>query len=301
MTRDQSAPFDGIPADHVNLRETEGLSPPVGYFSLCREERHFAAVLYGLMCADQRGLQDLLSHLVSGSPEHQERLQSSPERRIEIYYEYSYLRDLWAFADREPGSPRRRPRTASNPLKRTLITDGLAAFGSGRWEPPDGIPEFNGVFTSGASTRDIMSPATWRLDTVSDAKLSKAAKLLKTAFRIKPDIVIELDGRPFVCFEAKVESGESHYRVSEDERVGQVEMQRLMFERLLGDQPLMVLLGPSAPVALGLDADAMPDAHLTWQEALEFFKPQGSIMYEASSNRLSVLAAEKLRAGGSET
>lgn len=265
----------------MDLREVAGLATTGGYAPLCREERHFAAVLFGLMCGDRAALLALLGRILEGRPEGEAAwLGQSGSGEIGIYYEYSYLRDLWSSL-----GDSRSVKPEANARKRALIEAGLAAFGLEGLDAPADAAGFNRMFTSQESGH-IMSPATWRLDVQMAPALHRAATLLKIAFRIKPDIVIELDGQPIVCFEAKVESGESRYDIPGEGRISQVEMQRRMFDSLLGVQPLTVLLSHPAT-----KTDA--DTQLDWSTVFGFFDREASIMYEPSTERLSALAPDR--------
>ena len=141
---------------------------------------------------------------------------------------------------------------------------------------PAGVPEFNAVFMGDAGLRikrDIASPALWSLKGLAERfgdspTVFRDLCRLKWSFHIKPDVVIRIPGHRSICVEAKLESGQSSYPVrpetvlfdsvvGKNQRVGQFDLQRFMFERLLGEPVSSVMVqkryprsGASAPTLI---------------------------------------------------
>ncbi len=117
---------------------------------------------------------------------------------------------------------------------------------------------------------------------------------MHTAFNIKPDIVIETDGVPVVCIEAKLESGLSRYDLG-DFKIDQLEMQHLLFMKLLRCNPCMVLISQRAEI--GKDSRT-----ITWAEAFKCFtKYRGEEWIESAIRRVETLNREKRPTERSDT
>lgn len=210
-----------------------------GYFAINREERNLAAILYHLLL-----LEDYLgSFLASISCPF-----SVEPTELGIYFEYSYLRDLWYnIGDGEDG----------NEVKRRLIYTFLRPGSLPELERMS-VFEFNSHFGAvpRASRKTIQSPGNWSMDrfrerfTDSDEFL-RVCKF-KWSFNTKPDIVIHTSHDTAVCIEAKYESGEGSYpgkpsEVEEFQRrsirpVSQTALQKYLMEDLLGIETQFVFL-----------------------------------------------------------
>jgi hypothetical protein len=268
------------------------------YQDICREERHFAAVLFALMNDNRDGLRAFTQLALDRAAE---RRGSGPladvaiDDSTRVFYEYSKPRDVWAFIDREPAQPRQRPTKTRNPVKRSVIEAGLKACGWNGGALPQDIGLFNACFTKHPSANHVMSPATWQLNGTAfaagaspDPGLVAAADLLHKTFKIKPDIVVETAGVPIICIEAKVESAES--RKGRD-GLSQIELQRLLFRHVLGCEPIMVLLAQRS----GMDA---ADCHITWDEAFACFPAHaGDDWVATAQTRLQTMREEKSTTG----
>jgi hypothetical protein len=193
----------------MNLRVLAGRDQP--YHAFNREERHLAAILF---------------HLLS-LPGNVERLFALAkcywqikENEFGVYFEYSYLRDLWHAIGRR--------RADANAPKRAAI---LSILGRQGFSPTlcDDLAgrttrAFNTLFIGekGASAEFIQSPANWRLaefvrTLLEDGDIVAACKV-KWAFKAKPDLVIHADRDHVLCLELKLESGEGTYPASANEK-----------------------------------------------------------------------------------
>jgi hypothetical protein len=206
------------------------------YWSFCREERNFAAVLYHLLlCGDNlQRFCDVVGY--------QARL-SDPA----VYFEYAYLRDLWnGLGGLTKGSSQ---LALVNSSKREAILELLNPSDAGRLATCS-VQEFNQHFGAvpKASTWCIQSPGAWSLSgfkhTITDPGEFLRTCKFKWAFNAKPDIVIHADLDHALCIEAKLESGEGQYPTSQAERalfkelglapVSQTELQRYLMRDMLG-------------------------------------------------------------------
>ena len=214
-----------------------GLAPLELYREVNREERHIAATLYSLMLSDRPGLQTLLEEACGVACTQGEAEQAR------VWFEFTFLRDWWHALGRE------EQRAAALRLL-------LAAVETGEDGPDTGgvaeriaelcartAPELNALFSSRPSRTSIESPARWStgviLDSLSDdPDLARRAVRLAWSFRIKPDIVVTIGSDRAVVFEAKWDSPEDKYRCAEiGLSLGQMQLQRDMFTRLLGLAP----------------------------------------------------------------
>jgi hypothetical protein len=217
------------------------------FFMINREERHLAAILFHLL-ARSENVARLLEHIKC-------YWELDPES-YEVYFEYSYMRDLW-YNIKENSD---KLSVIINPLAKIGVSDALLIKLKGYTTPH----EFNQFFigkTSSASgnnfnlNRHIQSPANWRLPEFekyikNDDDLVAVCKL-KWAFRVKPDLVIHTDRDHAICIELKLESGESFYPSRGNEKtllrkrglycaggrckfpVSQTALQKFMMETLL--------------------------------------------------------------------
>jgi hypothetical protein len=220
------------------------------YFKINREERHLSAILFHLLALP--GNIEKLSQYAGCDWEFD-------PNKCEVYFEYSYLRDLW-FAMGEN----------DDNCKRDVIVEMLGQSGAsekflkGLRDPaiyPN--PKFNEFFIGSGdakrrkASQHIESPANWHLPAfasnkqIEDDDLVAVCKL-KWSFRVKPDLVIHTDPDRALCMELKFESEESSYPSDGDEKeilrkrelfcergkcvfpIGQTELQKFMMEKLLG-------------------------------------------------------------------
>lgn len=208
----------------MNIRKIAKLSP--NYFEINREERNYAAVLFTALCLPGNAERFLK---YCGFNEN-----IGPD--FGIYFEYSYLRDLWFKIKNED--------VKLEILRHTLKIENITNI----LNKP--IKEINQVFgVSGKpSSNYLQFPGKWAIRKYNnnfpeDDDFLKICKF-KWSFNIKPDIVVHLDKNHAICIEAKYESVEGSYPSSTVDKtifkerdisyVGQMELQKYMMEELLG-------------------------------------------------------------------
>ena len=199
------------------------------YWTINREERNYAALLYSALLTPGN-LGRFLEHVDCPYP--------VVEDEVGAYFEYAYLRDLWEAS------------RASNDTKRAIIRDLLGTEDFLGLNDAS-VMEWNrhfGVVTPATSDRVIQSPSRWSLTRFHETIIDNDAFLetcrFKWSFNIKPDLVIHPTNQHAVVIEAKFASGEGYYPTSPAERaifkerglqrVGQTALQEYMFKRLLG-------------------------------------------------------------------
>ena len=136
------------------------------------------------------------------------------------------------------------------------------------------------------SEKYVQNPGNWSVARFSSAITDNddflATCIFKWCFNAKPDLVLQIAAERVVCIEAKLESGEGRYPMASIEKkifrrrglpsVGQTEVQRHMFERILGYETEFILLAKKRPrleashrfLSWGkafdaLDCDGMPE------------------------------------------
>jgi len=220
------------------------------YSEICREERNIVAIFYHLLMNEDNFLrfietcQNKTNHEIFNS---QEEIKFQDR---EIYYEYSYLRDLWYQYSGKEG----------NKKKEKLIKDWFSknVAANNILDSLNNEEDFNKFF--GCTSKDyIQYPGSWRIlelcekckeADISEGDISKESLLeiakFKWSFNIKPDLVIILDQNKVLCFEAKFKSGYSSYPHNSNEikkwdelfgtknqRVNQLELQEFLFKKIL--------------------------------------------------------------------
>jgi len=221
------------------------------YSQINREERNLAAILYYALFHNNNTQRFLR---LIGDP------SSCEANEFGIYFEYSFLRDLWHNIDygHDPAS--------RNDVKKQAIIRLLTPANADELRSKSTL-EFNKYFgcVPRPSAKSIQSPSRWSImgnpregvkgfsQTIDDNDLFEKACKFKWAFNIKPDIVIHKSRGSAVCIEAKLESREGHYpsSASEEEvfvrrgihrKITQTELQTYMMEQLLGVKTRFVLL-----------------------------------------------------------
>lgn len=185
---------------------------------------------------------------------------------VEVYVEYAYLRDVW-----------NQLGTKAESAKRTFILDSLDLNTNSELMAASAA-DFNRFFgdISGEPTK-IHDPSTWNVRRINESVSANAEFVrvcqFKWAFRVKPDLVIQLPGRVALCIEAKWASSESSYPKNQRERqifnergLGystQRSVQRYMMEELLGMNVDFCFLQRS-----GFGIGGMTDV-LTWKAAFK--------------------------------
>lgn len=211
----------------------------LNYVSINREERNLCAILYSILLHEEN-LALFLDFIKGrcGVP------SSFPDNDVDIFYEFAFLRDYWFSLGKSSIS--------SNLNKYNFIRKELGFLN----QFPDidlnnvsEIEKFNKSF-GGRSKDKIDSPSNWIVAKMCESEYLKDknnfvhACKFKWSFNAKPDIVLVGGGKNVICIEAKLESSESSYPTSGKEkelfdavagiesRVGQVELQKYMFDIL---------------------------------------------------------------------
>lgn len=219
----------------MNIRTFFPKSP--AYFEINREERYYAALFYSTLLQRGENLSlflDLLRSKLSISNE----LPPTESDSCELYFEYTYLRDLWSTIE------------TNNDLKKKIILQSLILSNSSQLQQlsPADFNKFFGAGRNGASVNEIMSPSTWAItkfaSNINDPDEFINVCKFKWSFNAKPDVVIHIRPDHAICIEAKYESGEGTYPSSFKDKdifksrrlksVSQTSLQRYMFEELLG-------------------------------------------------------------------
>lgn len=222
-----------------------------------REERLFCAVLYHLLLSGSSNLRVF----VDAINEQLDRDQQLPHfgDDASIYIEFTYLRDSWYALGR------------NNDQKRSVIFDlfsrspVLAQLAPLTFPAATDCGAFNERFMGPRGLRiqsDLAYPGQWPVkalrESFRDPEVFRELCRVKWSFNIKPDLVVLGAGSKPVCVEAKLESREGSYPTSNEEcaifdeifgvgqrRVKQVELQRFMFETMLGVECQPVVVGRS--------------------------------------------------------
>ncbi|HRZ83446.1 MAG TPA: hypothetical protein P5069_13395 [Candidatus Hydrogenedentes bacterium] len=244
--------------EFVNDNREEGWEKISGYADVVREERHFCAVLYHCMLSDPKGMERFLQ--LCGV----EKKEPSSCREYRVFVEYAMARDLWNCL---------REDETKNEAKREFLV-AHAELPSRFSEKSMGVASFNEALVAGPrSKKYIQSPARWSESSLAiifaeDRTSFQKALMLKWAFNIKPDLVIELDNDEVVCIEAKVESSEDSYG-KDGSRKSQQDVQEHLMEELLGYRKVYM------KYLCRKKTKMKPDA-LTWSEAINAFQGEAS-------------------------
>jgi hypothetical protein len=222
----------------VNVRELLGWSAP--YESFNREERNLAAIFFHAL--NLPGNLDAFLRATGCAPV---AAGFSPA----VFYEYAYLRDLWfSLSDNDT-----KCAVIENCLGRGC-PPGLSSMAAGNLNRLFGaVPK--------ASEQYVQNPGSWSVAqfsaSIADDSDFLAACVFKWSFNAKPDLVLQTAAERVVCIEAKLESGEGRYPTASVEKeifrrrglssVGQTEVQRYMFEQILGYETEFILLARKKP------------------------------------------------------
>lgn len=198
------------------------------YFLKNREERNFAAILYHALLINNN-IEKFLKLIDCN--------YSINESEFAIYFEYSFIRDIWFNIN------------GSNEIKRNLILQNLN-LSNNNYLTECSVEDFNKYFGAvpKPSAEYIQSPGNWSITLYKNSILSNEefldVSLFKWAFNAKPDIVIHLSNNTAVCIEAKYECSESYYPTKSSERneffrrnlslVSQTALQKKILTELLG-------------------------------------------------------------------
>lgn len=220
-----------------------GYSEP--YYKFCREEQNIVSLLYSILLNNDENIKKFLK-LFNVDYTDNDILN------LEIYVEYSYIRDLWSqftvehFSKKIKNNELKKEFISSFIKRKNIKIDELIVNSS--------IENFNKYFGCN-SKKHIQSPSNWRVNALKENILdifSQKEDFLelckfKWSFNIKPDLVLKLGRNKIICVEAKLESGESSYPSAPSEkkiwdkifgkgldRVKQTKLQEYMFSEVLG-------------------------------------------------------------------
>lgn len=244
------------------------------FHTLVREERHFCAVLAHLLMERGGNLTNFVALMNEQFPG-SERFSSEEVVAAEIYVEFTMLRDSWNSVESSERRahliqlmrrvPRLRPIAAALPSDFSELNALFAGARGAQW-------------TSRAAYPGQWSVAALRELAGSDHALFRELCRFKWSFNIKPDLVILAGGRA-LCVEAKLESSTSSYPSSPTEtrlfnaafgrrqgRVGQLELQRFMFDEILELECSYAVIARDKPAELRDDrSDGV--AFVSWRDA----------------------------------
>lgn len=231
-----------------------------GYYEINREERNLAAIFYHALLLDDnlsRFLKTISCHFTVNSEE------------MGIYFEYSYLRDLWYNIK------------GGNEEKRELIYRFLEPSNIAELKSMDTF-QFNKYFGAvpNPSRKYIQSPGNWSIskysETITDNNEFLKVCKFKWAFNAKPDIVIHTSNDSAVCIECKFESSEGSYPTKPTEMVefqhrglglvSQTSLQKYVLEELLGINTQYIFLVQKD------GAKSETHSTLLWKEAFSNLK-----------------------------
>ena len=258
------------------------------FYRFVREERLFCATLAHLLMQNGPNLGRFLRPINDRLPEGSS-LPTTQLEESQIYLEFTFLRDSWKSLGKDNDQKRHRIFTLLSRVP------GLGHYNSESF--PATIPEFNASFMGPRGARiisDIVYPGQWSVTALSERFGTNREEFqnfcrFKWSFNIKPDMVVLLAGSRPLCIEAKLESREGWYPSSAPEcvifdglfgqrggRVGQIELQQFIFERLLATPCQTIHIGRAAPVP---DGDNQPALFLRWKEVFQILDLDSSIPY----------------------
>jgi hypothetical protein len=175
------------------------------YYKINREERHYVAIIFALLLRfTPATIEGILLNLGLRVKDWSKFGRKSGED-FGIYYEYAFLRDMWhQLAGDNDG---KRNFLEGILKKRCVDYSSIIDENSDR---PFGSKIYN---QKNDKSRDVISPAQWSATKICNLLKEEASELLKVkwAFSAKPDLVIQFDKNHAVCFEFKLESGQTTY------------------------------------------------------------------------------------------
>ncbi|MBW6533749.1 MAG: hypothetical protein K0B11_01955 [Mariniphaga sp.] len=239
----------------MNIRDILKFNAP--YYSINREERNLAAIFYhALLIKDN--LKIFIKELGIEYP--------LVEDEMGIYFEYSFLRDLWFSIDK-----------SNNLIKRDIILNLLKPENT-IYLQNCSIEKFNTYFGAvPTASRDyIQSPGNWSIDRynshISDKNEFLKICKFKWCFNAKPDIVIHTSNNHAICIEGKYESGEGEYPSKKSEKMI-FKNRGLTFVKQTEIQgKIMDLLGIKSSFVFLVQKNMVSTSHKTlyWEEAFNF-------------------------------
>lgn len=250
-------------------------------YKFVREERLFCAILAHLLLQQGPNLTNFLGLINSKIPPGTDYPTSGLDN-AEVYFEFSFLRDHWHSLC---GNEAKRKRIFSL-LSRVKSLEGYKSE-----EFQGGISDFNSCFMGKTGERikkDISYPGRWSVKALHKSFGHNGEEFrdvcrFKWSFNIKPDMVILIPGCKPLCIEAKLESKPGKYPSNRDEqrlfdekgleRVGQIELQQFMFDRLLESECHSVVINRT-----GMVKD-QSSAAIGWKEIFSQLETHSSIPY----------------------
>lgn len=246
----------------MNIREILNFDAP--YYSINREERNLAAIFYHALLINDN-LKGFLDEL------------NVPfvEEEMAVYFEYSFLRDLWFSINKSDNQTKRK--TILSFLKPENIT----------WLENCSILDFNTWFgaVSVPSRTYIQSPGNWSIDkyklNIHDNREFLEVCKFKWCFNAKPDIVIHVSNKRAICIEGKFESMEGEYPSKESEK-REFRNRGLSFVKQTEIQEkIMQLLGIEATFVFLVKNEIYSTSHkiIHWNDAFDMLDLSGSPLF----------------------
>lgn len=207
----------------MNIREI--IQNEQNYYEINREERNYAAIFFSAIC-NKNNLIKFLEYY---------NITDEITDEFGIYFEYSFLRDLWF-------------NNKNEEIKKKIIREKLLINNINNILEHS-IEDINKIFgVVGIPSKEYLQyPGKWAISkfyqNFNNDDFLKVCKF-KWSFNIKPDIVIHLSKNKAICIEAKLASSEGSYPSQKDDieifdarvsnRVKQTDLQKYMMEELLG-------------------------------------------------------------------
>lgn len=231
------------------------------YYTINREERNLAAIFYHALLINNN-LKNILDKLSI----------QYVEEELAVYFEYSFLRDLWFSIDKADNQTKRKTILSLLEPENRAYLENCSVYDFNIWFGAVPVP-----------SRDyIQSPGNWSVDKYrhnihDNEEFMKVCKF-KWCFNAKPDIVIHTSNNHAVCIEGKFESGEGTYPSKESEKtefntrglpnVKQTEIQKKIME----------LLGIEASFIFLVKSDIYSTSHkiIHWADAFDMLDMSGS-------------------------
>ncbi len=278
------------------------------YSSCIREERNLVAIIYHLLLTlSEEELQSFLSSIGVDPAAYPVDWDREGNSGFGIYYDYSYLRDLWrsiGSQNSKEGENGSQDQIRRNVVMKLMTEETWMALGL---DEVANSHQFNLIFNPSVkekseSTR-IHSPSSWRIGPRDKIRLEHVVELeiIKKAFNAKPDLVIHTSSDRAVCFEFKCEAG-----ASIEGGYHQLGIQKRIFE-MLGIQSKMYYVTPSGiptprrkqdnPTHLGPKLSIPDDVtSISWKslvsELLKFEKCRQTLQREFVKNMFKVARAD---------
>ena len=238
------------------------------YFTFCREERNYAALLYHVLLLPGN-LQKFLKHLqTEGAVSDTWPTETA---NAELYVEYAFLRDMWQRARPDP--------------KTAVYTIATLVPGFPLERLSNDPVKFNSDLVSGVNPSDkhIQNPGRWSIAKIDDlcgpyeTEVFRRTCMFKWSFNIKPDLAVQLSPEHIVILETKYDSGEAKYPTKPEEqaifsrrgceRVGQMELQGFLLREILGMQATQLLVRKK-PLPASSPHSPPPYLTTTWASIL---------------------------------